>query len=99
MSESVVEKARRALWPYLDDEDRRKVEAMDAPDQAYFWTLLWYQVRSDLERSALDSLEGAIRKNIRDTGLKPLPESATPFRDAEDMISVHSWFKTAIEVV
>jgi len=95
----VVEDSKRMYGQFLDAEDIAKVEAMDEPDQAYFWTRLWYELPSHLSKSLLHDMESDVinRRAILRTAIRIAnPEPLGLLSEAWDAIKPHAWFKTVV---
>lgn len=87
----IVEKSKALYGPFLPDADRAIVEALDEGDQAYFWTLLYYELRTELEKSWFSDMERKISKTIEKVDAAPLP-----FKAAEESVSTHGWFRRVL---
>lgn len=87
----VVEASKWLYADYLQPEDLAEVEAMDPGDAAYFWAKLYYDVQGRMDRAILYGMEDRARRNLSKL-VRQEEMSPTPFRDAEDAVSAHSWF-------
>lgn len=94
----VVAESKRLYEPFLDDDDRAMVESLSVPDQAYFWTMLYYEIPHSIGRSVLDDLE---RKAILGTGvsrtvIRASVQRATSLDGLWDTTKPHAWFKAVL---
>lgn len=87
---SVADKARLLYGPYITDENLSVLEGLDAPDQEYFWTKLYYQVRRDMGKLALVEIEERVKADL--DGVEQV-ESAMPFDAAEASVGAGAWFR------
>lgn len=96
---NVVEESKRLYWPFLDDDDRAKVEALDVPDQAYFWTYLYYELPRQIGRTVLKEMERDVISGnaVMRPVIRASIRRAVKVDDMWETTKPHSWFKTVID--
>ena len=94
----VVERSEALYRRYLDDEDLAKLEAMDEPDRAYFWTYLYYEMPHRLNQSLLKEMEDAVLRGVmRKRVVIGIRQSvAKTLDDLWEPTKPHAWFKPSI---
>ena len=94
----IAERGEALYRQYMDAEDLAKVEAMDAPDRAYFWSRLYYEIPRRMNRSLLEDMERAVLQgkarqrvviSLRHTVAKTLDDLWEPTKP-------HAWFKATM---
>lgn len=95
---NVVEESKRLYMPFLDDEYRARVEALDVPDQVYFWTYLYYELPREINRTIIKEMEKDVidgRALMRPV-IKASVRRAKTLDDLWDSTRPHSWFKNIV---
>lgn len=94
----IAERGEALYRQYMDAEDLAKVEAMDAPDRAYFWARLYYEIPRRMNRLLLEDMERAVLQGkarqriaigVRHAVAKTLDELWEPTKP-------HAWFKATM---
>lgn len=96
---SIAEESKALYGPFLSAEDRAIVDAMDYPDQVYFWTLLYYELPSHLSKSILKDMEREVingTARLRTVFKRAKDVEAKRLDEVWDTIKPHAWFKTTV---
>ena len=96
---SVVEEAKRLYAPFIDPEELARVEEMDAPDQAYFWAYLYYEMPRRLGRAVLKDMEMDVisGKALMRPVIRRTIERSKSLDGLWDTTKPHSWFKAVLQ--
>lgn len=94
----VVATSKLMYEQFLDDEDRAKVEEMDVPDQAYFWTMLYYEVPRHMGKSMLREMERDVidGKAIMRPVIRAMVRRSKTLDGLWDTTRPHAWFKPSL---
>ena len=83
----------KLVYPFLDDETKAQVDALDPGDRAYFWAYVKETLPMEWEREYLNEMEQKIIRALKKLPPKGLDEAvAMPFAHAESQLKPGSWF-------
>lgn len=94
----IAEQAEAMYRQYMDDDDLAIVESLDAPDRAYFWSRLYYEIPRRMNRQMLEEMERSVLKGMtRKRVVVGLHYTvAKTLDDLWDTTKPHAWFKAVI---
>lgn len=94
----VVAESKKLYSQFLDEADTQMVESMDVPDQAYFWTMLYYEMPRRLGRSMLRDMEGDVRlgRQLLRTAIRTDRARAKSLDGIWETTKPHLWFKAVV---
>lgn len=94
----VVTESKKLYEQFLDESEMAKVNALSVPDQAYFWTMLYYEIPRQLGKDVLRDMEKSVKLNkaVLRTAIRTKRERAKSLDGIWETTKPHVWFKAVV---
>lgn len=91
VTDAEIARAIATYWPTMPSEDKEYVNSLSETSRRFFWAYLVAHEHEYKDQIGLERMQRAVERHVElDSEL-----SATPFRDAEGMLTAHSYFRTS----